>query len=277
MEEQKINLKELQLVELDILKEFIRVCNELNLRYFLDSGTLLGCIRHKGFIPWDDDIDVAMPRPDYEKFIEIADNQLPKHLFLSTYRLGKDHITLSSMIVNKNKEFTLNNANKVIKTGAWIDVLAIDGAPKKGLRRKIFFLKFKWRRTICQLSHFAEVVNVNKQRPWYERMVIRFAKITHIQKLINPVKAGRKFHKLLSKIPFDEAEEVATFQGDDGLEGIVKKEVYGDGSLYNFEDIEVRGPKDFDTYLKCYYPDYMTPPAQEFRNKHNVKEAEEYE
>lgn len=63
-------LREVQLVELDIIKEFIRVCKELNLRYFLDSGTLLGCIRHNGFIPWDDDIDVSMPREDYEIFLE---------------------------------------------------------------------------------------------------------------------------------------------------------------------------------------------------------------
>lgn len=267
-------LTKLQLAEYDILKQFIKICEENNLRYYLCYGSMIGAIRHKGFIPWDDDIDVAMPRPDYQKFSKIAKDVLPAYLYFSTYELGKEHITLSSMIMNKNKEFTLHNANKVTKSGAWIDVLAIDGAPKKGIQRKIFHLKFIYRRTMCQLSHFDEVVNLKKKRPLSQRVFIWFAKVTKIERFINPIKAGIKYHKLLSKYDYDNSEEVATFQGDDGLEGIVPKDVYGVGQKYKFEDIEVNGPKDFDRYLKCYYPDYMTPPPLDQRNKHNVKGAD---
>ena len=271
MEEHK--LSKLQEAEFDILKTFMRICEENNLRYFLCYGSMIGAVRHQGFIPWDDDVDVAMPRPDYERFSQIADKVLPDYMYFSTYKLGKDHITLSSMIMNKNQDFTLHNAGKVMKTGAWMDVLAIDGAPKPGLARKLFFIKFMYRRTMCQLAHFDEIVNLQKPRPWYEKAVIKFAQITKIEKHLDGVKCGRKYHELLSRVPYDEAEEVATFQGDDRLEGIVPKAVYGEGTKYKYEDTYVIGPDDYDRYLKCYYPDYMTPPPMELRNRHNVKEA----
>lgn len=272
---QEHKLSKLQEAELEILKVFVKICEENHLRYFLCYGSMIGAVRHQGFIPWDDDIDVAMPRPDYERFGQIANKVLPSDLYYSTYKLGSEHITLSSMIMNKNKVFTLNNASKVMKTGAWIDVLAIDGAPKPGLGRKIFFLKYIYRRTMCQLAHFDEIVNLQKKRPWYEKVVIKVAQVTRIEKFLDGAKCGKKYHELISRIPYDEAEEVASFQTDERFEGIVPRKVYGKGTKYKFEDIYVIGPDDYDTYLKCWYPDYMTPPPMELRNRHNVKEVEQ--
>jgi len=271
MEEHK--LSRLQEAELEILKTFIEICEEHHLRYFLCYGSMIGAVRHQGFVPWDDDVDVAMPRPDYDRFAEIADKALPPDLYYSTYKMGVEHITLSSMIMSKDKAFTLNNASKIMQTGAWIDVLAIDGAPKPGIGRKIFFLKYMYRRTMCQLAHFDEIVSLQKKRPWYEKAVIKFAQITKIERLLDGAKCGEKYHRLISRIPYDEADEVASFQTDDKFEGIVPKSVYGKGTKYKFEDIYAIGPDDYDRYLKCYYPDYMTPPSMELRNRHNVKEA----
>ena len=74
-------LRQLQLVELEILNEFVRICDEYKLQYFLVGGTLLGAVRHQGFIPWDDDIDVAMPRQDYDSFAEICAKELKRQYF----------------------------------------------------------------------------------------------------------------------------------------------------------------------------------------------------
>ena len=94
-------LSQLQTEELKLLKVFIKLCDENNLTYFVAGGSFLGAVRHQGFIPWDDDIDVAMPRPDFEKFIEIAPSFLPDSTFLSTYKRGKEHATLVAQLFGK--------------------------------------------------------------------------------------------------------------------------------------------------------------------------------
>ena len=81
-----------QKVMLEILVEIHKICVENNITYWLEAGTLLGAVRHKGFIPWDDDCDVAMPRKDYEKFLEIAQNKLPKTMFLQTKETDKEYL-----------------------------------------------------------------------------------------------------------------------------------------------------------------------------------------
>ncbi|MFR5941210.1 MAG: phosphorylcholine transferase LicD [Parabacteroides merdae] len=84
-------LRSCQLKQLEILKIFDRICRKHNLRYWIDGGTLLGAVRHKGFIPWDDDLDVAMPSEDYKKLDQIIQSELPDHLFWQTPKNGSDN------------------------------------------------------------------------------------------------------------------------------------------------------------------------------------------
>lgn len=267
-------LSKLQEEELKIFKVFIDICNRNDLTYMICGGSFLGAVRHKGFIPWDDDIDVAMPRPDFEKFIQIAPALLPDNLYLSTYKLGAEHITLVAMIINKNKRFTLNNSTKQMKTGAWMDILVIDGAPKPGLRRKIFGICYMYYRMMNQFAHFDEIVNLNKKRPWYENIAIKFAQLTKIEKRLNSIKIGDGFHKFLKKNSYQTSAYVATFMGAAKMNEILPKEVYGIGAEYEYEGMVVKGPDKYDDYLSHFYGDYMTPPPIDQRNRHNVKERE---
>lgn len=266
-------LSKLQEEELKIFKAFKEICENHALKYFICGGSFLGAVRHEGFIPWDDDIDVAMPRPDFEFFLEIAPKLLPEHLYLSTYKRGEKHITLVAQIFNKNECFTLNNSAKKMKTGAWVDILVIDGAPKAGMARKFFGLKYMYYRMMNQFAHFDEIVNLNKIRPWYERAAIKFAQITKIEKSLDPVKIGDRFHRFLKKNPYETSTEVATFMGAAKMREILPKKVYGEGTDYIFENTMVKGPDMADVYLSHFYGDYMTPPPEHLRNKHNVKEA----
>ena len=265
-------LSKLQVAELEIFKTFINICKENNLTYMICGGTFLGAVRHKGFIPCDDDIDVAMPRPDFEKFLDIAPGLLPEKLYLSTYKLRKDHITLVAQIFNKDKDFTLNNAARTIRTGAWIDILVIDGAPKPGIARILFGIKYMYYRMMNQFAHFDEIVNLNKKRPWYENAAIKFAQITKIEERLDAIKIGDKFHEFLKKRPYESSEYVATFMGAAKIKEILHKRVYGKGSFYEYEGMKVVGPDLYDEYLKHFYGDYMTPPSKDQRNRHNVKE-----
>ena len=84
-----LSLRDAQMLMVEILEDVHNLCEKHGLKYFLDGGTLIGAVRHKGFIPWDDDIDIGMPREDYEKFIEIAKKELPDNLFLQTFETDK--------------------------------------------------------------------------------------------------------------------------------------------------------------------------------------------
>ncbi len=272
MADNESKLNKLQTAELEILKEFINICERNDLRYFLIGGSFLGAVRHKGFIPWDDDVDVAMPRPDYEEFLNIAPALLPDNLYLSTYKLGKEHYILGAVIYNKKKEFTLNNAAKQMQTGAWLDISMLDGAPDPGIKRRVFGIRYMYRRMMFQFAHFDEVVNQNIDRPWYERAAIRFAKITNIEKRLDPIKVGDKFDKLLKSNSYDDSSNVANFVGRVKMNEILPKEVYGEGTDYEYEGMLVKGPDQANEYLTHFYGDYMSPPPPDQRNRHNVKE-----
>lgn len=128
IQNKEMNLRKLQLAELEILKDFIRVCNELKLTYFLDSGTLLGCIRHEGFIPWDDDIDVSMPREDYEIFLEKGQALLKREYFLQSYKTEPNYTLNFAKIRNSNTTFIESSVKDLnINHGIFIDIFPIDG------------------------------------------------------------------------------------------------------------------------------------------------------
>lgn len=264
-----VNLSKLQAEELELLKIFIELCEENDLAYFVCGGSFLGAVRHQGFIPWDDDIDVAMPRPDFERFLEIAPGLLPDSTYLSTYKQGREHVTLVAQIFSKERKFLLNNAAKKVPTAAWVDILVIDGAPARGFKRKIFCVRYMYYRMLNQFAHFDEIVNLNKKRPWYEKAAIKFAQITKIEKRLDSVKIGDKFHLLLKKNRYEDCDEVATFMGAAKMNEIVPKDYYGKGTKYRFEDINVNCPDKLD-YLVHFYGDYMTPPPANERNRHNV-------
>ena len=125
----KLNLDEIKKTELDILLELQKVCDAHGLRLYLAGGSLLGAIRHKGFIPWDDDIDVCMPRPDYMKLIHLED-EFSKHLKLVCYENGTDSYPFMKLIDTRTKvkeKYMQEDASSSL----WVDILPVDGLPDK--------------------------------------------------------------------------------------------------------------------------------------------------
>lgn len=120
------SLKKIQRAELYLLVEFDKVCRELGLTYFLDSGTALGAIRHGGFIPWDDDIDVSMPRKDYERFMEIGQSYLPDNVFLQNRRTEKNYIRYAAKLRLKGTVFPETDGVPYEHNGIFIDIFPFD-------------------------------------------------------------------------------------------------------------------------------------------------------
>ncbi len=267
------HLSELQRQDLDILKEFVRICEEKGFRYYLVAGSMLGAVRHRGFIPWDDDIDVAMPRKDYDAFLEVAPGLLPEKYRLETPR-QREHVTIVSTIVSNEGGFTLNNASKVQSTGAWIDIMMIDGVPNPGLKRRLHWFHYLFLRALYQISHFNEVVDRNRERPGFEKLIISFASATNMQRILNPTKVNHRIERLMRRFDYDSCEYVATYCGIYRDREIVPKSWYGEGADYPFENMTAKGLADADAYLTQIYGDYMTPP-QDTSSKHNVKREQD--
>lgn len=120
------SLKNIQKAELYLLVEFDKVCREQGLTYFLDSGTALGAIRHGGFIPWDDDIDVSMPRKDYDRFMEIGQSYLPDNVFLQNRRTEKNYIRYAAKLRLKGTVFPETDGVPYEHNGIFIDIFPFD-------------------------------------------------------------------------------------------------------------------------------------------------------
>ena len=149
-----IDCREMQTAELKILDSFLDICEKHRLRYYLNAGTLLGAVRHQGFIPWDDDIDVCMPRPDYERFLETAAKELAGRLRLHWYgnQEKDEHLQYSCQIQDTGLPLVQKIAQQDKETYAWIDVFPLDGMPANPVKRKIHALRLLYLRAKLQAS-----------------------------------------------------------------------------------------------------------------------------
>lgn len=246
---------------LELLKEFIRVCEENNLTYFACAGTTIGAVRHKGFIPWDDDIDVMMPRPDFEKLTKLKNPFSDKKYFLQNYRSDHCYILNYAKLRDSSTTYIENfYAAQRINHGVWIDIFPIDGRS----RRK------KPNRFLARLQGLRFWANVYLCYPYAFRRKIR-AKTFFIDIILNLfaflffpfnifLYRNRYVDWWSKRIKYDEATYVGII-GDYYINhAIWPKEWTDDKIMMKFEDIEVAIPKEYDKYLTYIYGDYMTPP-----------------
>ena len=148
-------LREAQLVMLEMLQEFDAICNKHNLQYWLDSGTLLGAVRHQGFIPWDDDIDLSMPIEDYNKFIEIGASELSENIFFQTSKTDKD-FKFDYMKLRSNKvnivEFHEKDREVTYHQGVFVDIFPMLTLPNTKFHQTFYEDVFKLIRDVSSIS-----------------------------------------------------------------------------------------------------------------------------
>ena len=265
-------LRKLQLIELEILKEVVKICEEENLTYYISGGTFLGAVRHKGFIPWDDDIDIAMPREDYEKFRLVANKRLPEGYLYRNFKDDDSIKTCFSRVENKTIKVKDTSAIKEDVRNAWIDIFPLDGMPKSKIKffiRKYYLL---YLRMMFQYSQFSQIVNQDlPNRPLHEKILIKIGKIIPFEKILNTRKYMYKIDKELKKSG-KESIYYMNFLGIYKFRSVMnKKEIYGNGSLYDFEGLKFNGPSNYDKYLTQIYGNYMSIPKKKDQNKHHTE------
>lgn len=255
-------LRKMQMIELSMVKEVLKIINKHNLRYFMLGGTLLGAVRHKGFIPWDDDVDLGMPRSDYDKFIEYAKKELPDYLKAETYEDQKNEKRpiYYCQIKNLNTKITQHIAKKDYETNVWIDIFPLDGMPDNPFVRKFHSYHLLYERMRMQYSMFDENVHLHrKNRPFHEKALIAFYNVTKFGSGSDPFFRMEKLDKSMRKYGYDDTHYLINFMGTWKLKEMFPKSVYQEGKLYPFEDIELMGPVDADYVLRQMYGDYMNP------------------
>ena len=256
-----LSLKEMQQVYLELLKEFDSICQENHLRYDLAGGSLLGAVRHAGFIPWDDDIDVCMPRPDYQRLLELKAQgalKLPSGRDVISHR-DRSMARHFGRYVRHDVRRLSDMAEEDDCPYIGMDIFPIDGLPKGKLA-------FKWQCfRIRQLRRFL-LTSVEKKGT--SRRGAFAAKIKDLYrpllKVIGPYRIAARLDRVCSRVSFEKAEFVGAVTGMYGIRERWLKEQMLPQKRMKFEDTEACVFANYDIYLSNLFGDYMRlPPADQ--------------
>ena len=261
-------LRKIKEIEKNMLAAFVEICGKLNLRYYLAGGTLLGAVRHQGFIPWDDDIDVAMPRADYEILLREGQKYLPEYYFLQ--HLGSEPVYNANFakIRDRRTTFVEYSLRKFpICHGVYIDIFPLDNYPEDPQeQKKMDFMQTLHRR---RTRAAVEVPPQSRRRFPLELGLNTVAALTC---LLYPDfrKALEKREQLHTGVK--ESGLWCNYCGAWGKKEIMPKAWFEEGTRLSFEGLDVSGPRLWHEYLTRLYGDYMQLPPEEKRVGHHYAE-----
>ena len=262
-------LRDLQRAETALLRELILFFEANAIRYYALGGTLLGAVRHGGFIPWDDDIDIGVPRSDYERLIHYPNaSNLPFELH--THYNDSSHQRYFIRVEDPSIRVMRTDVFPAELTAAWIDVFPLDGMPERAMLRKVHWHRILVRRALFRLAS-PSVQLVSKKRPWYERFLLFLRHRFATEMFLDFDRQWRKLDRLLKRYDFDGCSTIVNAMGYWKEREIFPKEWYGEGVSYQFEDLTINGPVDYDDVLTRQYGDWRTPSRE---NKHRTAVSE---
>lgn len=262
----ELTLDELKKIEFDILKHFDVFCKEHNIRYYLAYGTLLGAIRYKKFIPWDDDVDVLVPREDYERLLKIYEDNAQYKLF-AFEKDGKFHYPFAKLCDLSTRKVLPEFRSSDAIPGVEIDIFPLDcwhtdydKAQKEARRisRDMLFL---------QASQYRESPTKKGMKALLWHLISVYAKI----------RTDKYFNKKIVKKSKANKQDHPAFVGSKswciyGERGIIPAEAFADVTYVEFEGEMFPAPKGYDTYLTCLYGDYLPePPKEKQKTNHSFK------
>ena len=242
---------------LRILLAVDKTCQQHGLRYYIWAGTMIGDVRHKGFIPWDDDIEIAMPRPDSEQLIAHSREWLPEPFEFvcaendASYPLpfGKIQDASTTLIERTHLHYL---------GGLYIDVFPLDGTPANSICRRWRFASYEYWKRVLYLIHRDPYKRGHGPSSWVPLLCRRVYSMQGVQ---------RRIRRLLLKQDYEQSQLVADY--DDGLRGAMEKRILGTPTPYDFECERVLGVEHYDAYLSRKYGDYMTIPDGDHQRQHN--------
>ena len=246
-----------------VLLKIIEICEENNIHWFVGYGACIGAIRHQGCIPWDDDIDICMPRPDYDRFIEIC-----KKTDLGNYELvdindTPGYFSCVARMCDKNSTMYFRTIALYV-AGIFVDIFPVDGASDGKIKAN--WIRSTFWRFFCHTSR----LYISKKYLWYMiksgdylRCFLTF--ITYLCK--KPLRLQKlslyMLEKTNRKYSYDLSKCCVAYVCTYGLRNVIPKKWIQDTIWVPFENIQVRVPKYYHEYLTQIYGDYMTPPPDD--------------
>lgn len=254
-------LRDLQLVELEMLMEVHRICQKCGIKYCISAGTMLGAVRHGGFIPWDDDADVAFLRPEYEKFRKACETELDKSRFyFQDYRNTKGYRWGYGKLRRKGTEFVrLNQEFMPYEQGVFIDIMPYDNVPDNYVLRAVNnFRCFLYRKAFWSAVGRTTAKGVKKL-------------VFELLYKIPEEKLYRSYDRFIAHCDRKPTKRIRIFAFPvPGREFGYLRSCFEALEETEFEGVRLMGMKDYDTYLGYKYGDYMTLPPMEKRKVHPV-------
>ena len=253
-----IALNELRNIQLDLLQKTVDFCDSNGLRYFLCGGTLIGAIRHKGYIPWDDDIDIAMPRSDYDRFVKTF-NKSGNYYQVMNLDICPDYSYAFAKVYDNRT--ILKELHYQGEIGVNIDLFPADGVKDTIQIRKIMLLH--------------KFLNTKKAN-YYKRTMSKIIINTIGKLILFPFSAhqiARWMDNEARKYSFGSLPMAGLIANPLGIGEMVDKHVFDNDIYKEFEGREYRVPIGYDAWLRSIYGDYMQLPPVEYRVTHHTLKA----
>lgn len=271
MRKESLKLRELQEIELAILKAFHDFCEKNNLRYYLGGGTLIGAVRHKGFIPWDDDIDLLMPRPDYMRMVQLLrENQMIDDIHkVDCCYFNKNALSSALRIYDIRTELSFENFRIPYKLGCWIDVFPIDGLHSSSLIRRLHFKEMR----IVMDMYICCITKFGGKRRTKTATVLQYGLVPFLPiiRLFSNQQYTKRLDSISRRFDYDKCKWVGVLEGRAEEKEALYKDDMEPAVKLEFEGEKYWAMANYDTYLKNLYGDYMQlPPENERISRHEI-------
>ena len=264
-------LKKIQEIELDALKEFNKICKENNLMFFLRGGSVMGAVKYQGFIPWDDDVDIAVPREDYDQLPQIFENKIiaGKYQVLCHQYCEELHCYFPRLFLLEDERIKLGLPRNTNLGLHLIDIIPLDGAPNNSLVRKVYYLKVYWYRFLASLgtTYKGDHIDMHSKK---QKLLIGLFKKLGFAKLFPQNSVYNRLDRLYKRYDWKKQHYAGTVNASLFTKEVMPSYIWGKGVFLRFEDTEYRVPSDYDNYLKRLYGEnyFYEEPAEEDRKSH---------
>ena len=248
-------IRPLQLKILDILVAVDKVCREHGLTYYIVCGTLIGAVRHKGFIPWDDDLDITMPRPDYDRLMAHAHEWMPQPYEVVSYETDPEHYPLPFGKVQDASTTLIERMHLKYLGGIYLDVFPLDGMTKNPIKQWIHFTRYFYYKKVIYFLHRDPYRHGHGPSSWIPLLCRHLYTLQGVQARMKQLQQQYSY-----------ATSPLCVEHDKARKSVVPKEVYGTPTPIEFEGRQFFGPSQPEVYLEHVYGDYMTiPPADKIK------------